>query len=314
MKTGPDYSVVIPLYNEEENVPELLRRLSRMVEEIPYGIELVFVDDGSGDHTVEELRKGFGNMNAKIVVLSRNFGHQTAVSAGLEHALGARGALIIDGDLQDPPELLLPMIDKMNEGYDVVYAVRRNRKEGIGKRVLYFIYYRILKTMSETMIPVDSGDFALMSRRVVDLLNSMPEESRFLRGMRAWVGFRQAGYEYDREERAYGKSKYTIRRLFKLAYDGIFNFSTAPVRLIRILGGVSMVGAGLYLLSVLLKKLIYGTVPEGFTALFAAIVLFSGTILFSLSVLGEYIIRIFFEVKGRPKYIVSELYESKTHV
>ncbi len=310
MRTYPEYSIVIPLYNEEENVPELVNRLSRLVDEAPYAIEFVFVDDGSSDRTVEELKNLVATTAGRIVVLSRNFGHQTAVTAGLEHARGAAGALIIDGDLQDPPELLLPMIERMKEGYDVIYAVRRNRKESIGKRALYFIYYRLLKTMSDTMIPVDAGDFALLSRRVVDILNAMPEESRFLRGMRAWVGFRQVGYEYDRSERAHGESKYTFRRLFKLAYDGIFNFSTAPVRLIRILGGVSMAGAGLYLFSVLLKKLIYGTVPEGFTALFAAIVLFSGVILFSLSVLGEYIIRIFFEVKGRPKYIVSELYES----
>ena len=214
--------------------------------------------------------------------------------------------MIIDGDLQDPPELLPAFYELYKQGNDVVYAIRKKRKEGLLKKVSYHIFYRVLRSISYIEIPLDSGDFSLVSRRIVDVLNQMPEESRYIRGMRTWIGFKQTGYEYDRDERQAGDSKYSFKKLFKLAYNGIFNFSEFPVKLITNMGFISISISLIYLLYSIVKKYLYGDVPQGFTALLFAIILFSGVQLISLGIIGEYVLRIFFQVKGRPLYIVKK--------
>ncbi len=218
--------------------------------------------------------------------------------------IDADAVFVLDGDLQDPPELLGSFVEKMNKEYDVVYGIRKNRKEGFLKKACYKLYYRLIKRSANIKMPLDAGDFSLMSRRVVLHLNQMPEESRYLRGMRSWVGFRQAGIEYDRDERKGGQSKYSWRALWKLAFNGLFNFSEAPIRFIGLVGFITILVSLAYLVITIYKKLVFGTVPEGFTALIFAIVLFSGVQLLSIGILGEYILRIFFQVKQRPLYII----------
>ena len=245
------------------------------------------------------------------VFLARNYGHQLALSAGMSVVNGTEGVMVIDGDLQDPPELLSQFYDLLKQGNDVVYAVRKKRKEGILKRTAYHLFYRLLKKISYIDIPLDSGDFCLMNRRVVDILNKMPEESRYIRGMRSWIGFKQVGLEYERDERQAGTSKYSFSLLWKLAYNGIFNFSEFPIKLVSRIGVFVIIFSILYLIGVLLKKLIYGTVPEGFITLFFIISLFSGIQLISLGLIGEYILRIFFQTKGRPLFIIKDRIENK---
>lgn len=241
------------------------------------------------------------------IFLSRNFGHQNALSAGMQIARGTEGIFIIDGDLQDPPELLLEFYPYLAKDYDVIYAVRKKRKEGLIKRFAYKMYYRIQKRLSNIDIPVDSGDFSLISRRAADTLNSIPEESRYIRGLRTWIGFKQIGIEYDRGRREFGNSKYTFWNLLKLASNGILNFSDLPIRIITLIGITAIATSTAYLISVLIKKYVYHVVPVGFTALIAAIILFGGIQLFCIGILGEYIVRIFFQVKNRPKFIIKEI-------
>jgi polyisoprenyl-phosphate glycosyltransferase len=270
-------------------------------------VEVVLVDDGSRDNTADLIRlTALSDPRYHGVLLARNFGHQTAVTAGMAVARGTEAVFIIDGDLQDPPELLPNFYEHIQNGYDVVYAVRRKRKENFLKRFAYSTFYRILKNISYVDIPLDSGDFSMVSRRVVDLMNQMPEESRFLRGMRSWVGFRQIGVEYERSERVAGSPKYTFRMLRNLAYNGIFNFSEFPVKFIIRTGALIMGIATVYLIQTLVKKYLFGTVPQGFTALLFVIVLFSGIQLMALGIIGEYVLRIFFQVKGRPLFVLKE--------
>lgn len=273
----------------------------------PLTIEAVLIDDGSRDNTPTLMRQlALLDPRYHCVFLSRNYGHQLALTAGLAAARGSEALFIIDGDLQDPPELLPEFYKKMQEGYDVVYAVRRKRKENFIKRTGYFLFYRTLKSISYVDIPLDSGDFSLISRRVADVMNQMPEESRFLRGMRSWVGFKQTGYEYERSERVAGESKYSFKQLFGLAYNGIFNFSEFPIKFMTRTGMVSIGIALVYLLVTLAKKLFFGDVIEGFTALLFVIILFSGVQLIALGIIGEYVLRIFFQSKGRPLFVVKE--------
>lgn len=299
-------AILVPLYNEEEVLPVLLDRLCRITENATLAIEVMLVDDGSTDGTAYLLGKALqGKPGFSAISLSRNFGHAAAITAGLwELGNNADAVFVIDGDLQDPPELLPQFIAKMEEGYDVVYGIRQNRNEGFLKLLAYKTYYRLLKKFSNVRTPLDAGDFALLSARVVALLNQMPEESRYLRGMRSWVGFRQIGIPYNREERAEGSSKYSWKMLFRLAFNGLFNFSEFPIRFIGYVGLVTILISLGYLTLTLYKKIFYGTVPEGFTALIFAIVLFSGVQLLALGIIGEYVLRIFFQVKNRPLYIV----------
>jgi dolichol-phosphate mannosyltransferase len=299
-------TVVVPLYNEQENVRELHRRLVLVLEPLEVSYEIMFVDDGSRDGTARLMRE-LQQQNPCVTALhlSRNFGHQAAVSAGIDHAAG-RAVIVMDGDLQDPPELLPRFIEKWREGHDVIYAVRQHRKEGRIKRLGYFCFYRLLGAVSEFEIPLDSGDFCLMDRRVVDVLKHLPERMRFVRGLRSFVGFRQIGITYNRAAREAGKPKYTFGALAMLAIDGLISFSSYPLRLVTYLGVVTILVAIGLLLWVLSDALYHRTAPQGWASTLVT-VLFMGSIqLFSLGIIGEYIRLIFLETKGRPTYIVRE--------
>jgi dolichol-phosphate mannosyltransferase len=304
----PRISIVVPLYNEEETLPALHHRLLRLINESRLSIEAVLVDDGSRDTTSRMISMiAASDRRFTAVILSRNFGHQLALTAGLANASCTEAVFIIDGDLQDPPEMLSVFYSQLRKGFDVVYGIRRQRKENILKRLSYSLFYRILKSISYTSIPLDSGDFCLISRKVVDILNQMPEESRFLRGMRSWVGFNQIGIPYERDKRKEGKTKYSPSKLLRLALTGIYNFSEIPIRFMTMLGFSIVSFSTVYFVYCLVRKLTYHDVPQGFTMLFFAILLFSGVQLVSLGILGEYILRIFFQVKGRPHFIVSRI-------
>ena len=304
----PQISIVAPLYNEAESLPHLVARLNAVMDASPLCIEVVLVDDGSRDDTAASMQQlALTDGRYHCVFLSRNYGHQIALTAGMAVARATEALFIIDGDLQDPPELLPEFYAKIGEGYDVVYAVRKKRKESWFKRVAYSTFYRLMRSISYVDIPLDSGDFSLISRRVADVLSQMPEESRFIRGMRSWIGFRQIGVEYERDARQAGESKYSFKMLRKLAYNGIFNFSEYPIKLVTRLGMITLGVATLYLIQTLIKKYVYGDVPQGFTALLFVIILFSGVQLIALGMIGEYVLRIFFQTKGRPLYVVREV-------
>lgn len=303
-------TIVVPLYNEESMMPLLLSRLTTLVSKFPEKVEVLLVDDGSTDKTATILEQvALTHDNFCSVLLSRNFGHQAAISAGLKEAAGTEAVFIIDGDLQDPPELLFEFYQHLRDGYEIIYGIRKKRKEGILLRLSYLIFYRLLNKVSNIEIPLDSGDFCLMSRRAVDVLNQMPEESRFLRGMRSWIGFNQIGVEYEREGRAAGKPKYNLGRLFNLAVNGLFNFTRVPIKFIFFIGLVSMTVSSIYLFFALIKKVFYGIQPSGFTGLLFIIVLASGVQMLSLSIIGEYVSRVFFQTKQRPLYVIKKRIE-----
>jgi polyisoprenyl-phosphate glycosyltransferase len=302
---SPEISVVVPLYNEQENVPELHRRLGLALASLEVPYEIIFVDDGSRDDTprlIDELHAADPSLT--VVHLSRNFGHQAAVCAGLDCALG-RAVMLMDGDLQDPPEVIPEFVARWREGHDVVYAVRRLRKEDPLKRLGYFAFYRILNSISDIDIPLDSGDFCLMDRRVANVLRDLPERARFVRGLRTFVGFRQIGLEYERAAREAGQPKYTLRALIGLAVDGLVSFSSYPLRLVTRMG----IAAALLALALLVWVLVEAVarvhyLPRGWASLLV-VVLFMGSVqLISLGIIGEYIRLIFVESKRRPTYVV----------
>ncbi|QKZ14451.1 glycosyltransferase family 2 protein [Spirosoma sp. KUDC1026] len=306
--SAPQISIIAPLYNETESFPHLVTRLSAVMEASPLAIEIVLIDDGSRDNTAMLMQQlALIDGRYQCVFLSRNYGHQTALTAGIAVARGSEALFIIDGDLQDPPELLGEFYEKMQEGYDVVYAVRKKRKESWFKRTAYSTFYRLIRSISYVDMPLDSGDFSLISRRVADVLNQMPEESRFIRGMRSWIGFRQIGVEYERDARVAGEPKYSFKMLRNLAYNGIFNFSEYPVKAVTRLGMITLGIAFIYLIQTLVKKFFFGDVPQGFTATLFIIVIFNGVQLIALGMIGEYVLRIFFQTKGRPLYVVREV-------
>jgi polyisoprenyl-phosphate glycosyltransferase len=302
----PLLSVVIPLFNEELNVGQLHRRLVDSLDPLGEPYEILFVNDGSRDDTPRRLaRIQDESPQVSVIHLSRNFGHQAAVSAGLEYARG-RAVVVMDGDLQDPPEVLPQFVDRWRKGYDVVYAVRLQRKEGPIKRLCYFLFYRIMNAISDIDIPVDSGDFCLMDRKVVEVLVGLPERMRFVRGLRTFVGFKQTGLRYERAAREAGKPKYTLRSLISLAIDGLVSFSGYPLRLLAYLGVVTAFAAAVMTIWVLIDALANHTAPRGWASVMAAI-LFVGSIqLIGQGVVGEYIRLIFLESKRRPMYIVGE--------
>lgn len=304
---SPDLSVVIPVYNEEANLPALYERLRRVLDATGLQYEIVFVDDGSRDGSralLRDLAARDGRIAA--IELARNFGHQVAISAGLDYARGD-GVIVMDADLQDPPEVLPQFIAKWREGHDVVYAIREQRKESWLKRTAYAGFYRLLQRVAQIEIPLDAGDFCIMDRRVVELLAAMPERNRFVRGIRSWVGLDQIGLAYERQARHAGQPKYTFSRLVYLALDGLVSFSYIPLRVITLLG------FGVSLLSILLavfytiKKLLYGLNPPGFATLIVSIFLLAGMQLITTGVIGEYVGRIFEEVKRRPLYVVRQI-------
>jgi glycosyltransferase involved in cell wall biosynthesis len=302
----PDLSVVVPLFNEESNVTALYDRLVASLSDLGLSYELVFVDDGSLDATPRLLdRLQASDPRVVVIRLSRNFGHQAAVSAGLDHARG-RGVVVMDGDLQDPPEVLGQFVARWRAGYDVIYAVRRRRKESAPKRLGYFAFYRIWNAVCDLDIPLDSGDFCLMDRKVVDALNSLPERMRFVRGLRTFVGFRQSGIDYERGARASGRPKYTLRGLIGLAIDGLVSFSSYPLRLVTYLGLGTAILAVAMMAWVFLDAFVHHTGPRGWASVIVT-VLFMGSIqMIGLGIVGEYLRLIFLEAKGRPSYIVDE--------
>ena len=303
-----DISIVVPLYNEQAVFDNLIERLVKVIDTTLFSCEVLLIDDGSTDntrHLVEKICEKDSRFTG--ILLSRNHGHQLAVSAGLANVRGQKGAMIIDGDLQDPPELVKEFYELLMNGYDVIYAIRKNRKESFLKKVAYSTYYRLQKKISSFTIPIDSGDFSMLSRRVVDTMNNMPEQSRYLRGMRAWVGFKQIGYEYDRDERQAGETKYSWKKLFELAFNGIFNFSDFPVKFITRMGFITVVFSLIYFGYNIYRKLFYDDVPQGFTATILAIILFSGVQLISLGLIGEYVLRIYNQVRKRPLFIIEKI-------
>jgi dolichol-phosphate mannosyltransferase len=309
----PKLSLVIPCYNEGKVLPLLCARLVQSLATLGVSWEAILVDDGSQDDTFEQLTAMHqGEPRFKAISFSRNFGHQTAVFAGLCHTSGEIVA-VMDADLQDPPEFLAMGLAKLKEGYDVVYAVRRQRKEIWFKRVCYAVFDRMLKLISEVEIPLDSGDFCLMRQRVVSVLRQMPERNVFVRGLRAWSGFRQIGIEYNRDARAAGETKYPMRKLLRLAMDGVFAFSPLPLRLATYLGFVSLVlslAAAVFLLAwKVLGFQVLGHRPEevpGWTSMICLLLFMGGTQFLILGIMGEFIGRIYNEVKQRPRWIVRE--------
>lgn len=300
----PELSVIVPLYNEQENVAELHRRLTASLGSLGSDYEILFVDDGSRDATgrmIDALQRT--DRHLSVLHLSRNFGHQAAVSAGLDHALG-RAVMVMDGDLQDPPEVIPEFVARWREGYDVVYAVRQRRKEGPAKRLGYHVFYRLMNLISDLDIPLDSGDFSLMDRRVVDVLRELPEKRRFVRGLRTFVGFRQAGLAYERAAREAGHPKYTFSALLRLATDGLISFSSHPLRISTYLGVTGTAVAFVLTCWVLLDAVTRRSGPHGWASLIV-VVLFMGSVqLLSLGIIGEYVRLIFLESKQRPTYIV----------
>jgi polyisoprenyl-phosphate glycosyltransferase len=307
-------SVVVPCFNESEVIASTQNELDRCLSPSQkFNFEFIYVDDGSRDGTssiLRDLRKR--DPRVRLIRFSRNFGHQAAVSAGIDHAFGDAVA-IMDADLQDPPEVLLAMLEKWHEGFEVVYGVRRNRKENLFKRACYRIFYRVWQRMADIEVPVDSGDFCVMDRQVADVLRGLPENGRFLRGLRAWAGFRQCGFPYERAARHAGEPKYSFARLVRLAASGIFNFSDVPLRFISLAGLVTSAGAILGAILLLLQRLfeihLFGYAPQdmpGYTSLFLALQFFSGIQLLSLGIIGEYVARMYGEIKRRPVYVVAE--------
>lgn len=301
-------SVAIPLHNEESVLPELLARVQGVLEGLPGSShEIVFVDDGSTDRTFEMLCAA-AQADPRIIAisLSRNFGHQAAITAALDHVSGD-AVVVMDGDLQDVPEIIPQFVAKFAEGYDVVYAQRVRRKEPLALRICYFVFYRMMARLSDIHLPLDSGDFGLMSQRVVNQVRRMPEHHRYLRGMRSWVGFRQIGIPVERAARHSGKSKYSALRLMKLAADGIFAFSIVPIRAAALVGALVMFASCFYLAYALYVKIVLHQSPQGFTALLVAVTFLSGIMLFFIGIIGEYVGRIYEETKARPQYVIGKM-------
>lgn len=312
-------SIVIPIFNEEENLQNLYNRLTAAAPSWGEDYEIVLVDDGSRDSSLTMMRvMAEKDARVRVVKLSRNFGHQPAISAGIKTAKGD-AIVIMDGDLQDPPEELHRFLDKWREGYEVVYAVRTKRKEGFFKKIAYSTFYRLLAWISDIEIPLDSGDFCVMDRKVVNVLvHEMPEQLRFVRGMRAFAGFKQVGVTYERAERAAGEVKYTFKKLVQLALDGLFGFSSFPLRLATYMGFIISIPSFFLGIFFVLHRLIgfkvFGHAPEetpGTASLAVGMYFLGGVILIILGILGEYIGRIYIEVKKRPFFVIDEVIEKK---
>jgi len=306
-------SVVVPCYNESEVLAQLYRRLTAAAQSWHEPFEVIVVDDGSDERTWRQLAEIHRRDDRwRVVRFSRNFGHQTAVSAGLSYSRGD-AVIVIDADLQDPPEELHRFLARWREGYEVVYGVRRKRKESFVKRACYAGFYRLLALMSRTPIPLDSGDFCLMDRRVVDAVCALPERNRFVRGLRAWAGFRQVGLEYERHARAAGRPQYTLAKLIRLALDGVLAFSTAPLRLATWLGFfvslLAMIGTAFSFIQRIFADWFaafgWGPVP-GYATIVISLLFLGGVQLICLGVIGEYVGRIYDEVRQRPLWLVRD--------
>jgi len=304
-------SIVVPAYNEEEGIGLLYERVTSAAAAWHDDYEIVIVDDGSRDATLRLLTDiASADSRVKVLSFTRNFGHQAAVTAGLMHATGDIIA-IIDADLQDPPEELERFVQKCRDGYDVVYAIRAKRKESAPKRAAYYLYYRLLRFLANIDIPLDSGDFCVISRRALNTLNALPERNRFVRGLRTWIGYRQIGIAYERHARAAGAPKYTLRGLINLALDGVINFSYKPLRILGITGLVvgilALMAAAAFFVQFVTNTTVLGYNPRdalGWTSLILSILFLSAIQLFGLGILGEYVGRLFEETKRRPPYLI----------
>jgi len=301
-------SIGIPLHNEEEVVPELLGRLLAVLNTIPGGPhEIVFVDDGSTDGTRRLLTEASKHEpRLKVVALSRNFGHQAALSAALDYATGD-AIVLMDGDLQDEPEIIPELVRQHQAGADVVYTRRASREGGLLFRGAYKLYYRLVSTLSEVPLPLDSGDFALLGTRVIAALRRMPERQRYLRGLRSWIGFKQVSVDVHRRARVAGKRKYSAWKLLQLALDGICSFSIVPLRAATLTGLAAIAAVFVFSVYAVYQRLVVGSVPAGFTASLLVMTLLSGVQLLFLGVIGEYLGRVYAEVKARPTYIVADI-------
>ncbi len=304
---GVELTVVVPVFNEEEMVEAFHGESARVLRAMGIAYEVIFVNDGSRDRTLEKLRAIQAEDPAvRVIDFSRNFGHQAAMSAGLDAASG-RAVAIMDGDLQDPPALLPQMMAKWREGLDVVYAVRRSRGgESFFKRTTAFLFYRFMHSAAGIDLPVDTGDFRLMDRKVVEALKSLPERSRFLRGLVSWIGYRQGGVPFDRPARAAGETKFPFWRMARFAMDGITSFSVLPLRLVTLSGFLCFLGSLGVLGWALYVKLFTGHSVQGWASLMGVVLLLGGIQLLSVGVLGEYIARLFDETKRRPLYLVRD--------
>jgi polyisoprenyl-phosphate glycosyltransferase len=300
-------SVAVPVYNEEDVLPELLRRLGVVLDAQPGGPhEMVFVDDGSRDGSVELLEAAARDPRVRVVVLSRNFGHQSALAAALDHVRGDV-VVVMDADLQDPPEEVPRLLDALAAGNDVAYATRVRRKEGLLLRTAYAGAYRMIAGLSKIRLPLDAGDFCAMTRRVVDELKRTPEHNRYMRGLRTWVGFRQVAVPVERSARFAGESKYSLRSLLRLAFDGVFAFSIIPLRVATVAGMMALAASALFTLYAVYVRVFLAQSPAGFTALIVLMTFLSGVQLVFLGIIGEYIGRVYEEVKSRPLYVVDRV-------
>ena len=303
---GPLVSVILPVYNERENLEVLESRLHPVIEQVSGGaFEVLFVDDGSRDGSSEMLDAiNRRDSRYKVIHFSRNFGHQAALQAGLDAARG-QAVVLMDADLQDPPEMLRQLVDKWREGYKVVYAIRRKRKESFWKRAAYNLFYRSMKFIANIDTPFDAGDFCLLDHCVVATLTALPERNRFLRGLRSWVGFKQVGIEYERDARNAGEPKYNMRRLVRLALSGYVGFSSFPLRLAAWFGILSAAAGFLMTIWVVLVRVTKPHVPQGWASTSALILFIGGIQMIMLGVIGEYLGRVYDEVRARPLYVVS---------
>ncbi|WP_411345173.1 glycosyltransferase family 2 protein [Paenibacillus sp. WLX1005] len=301
------YSIIVPVYNEEEVVLECYRRLTEVMQQTGETYELIFVNDGSRDQTAAMITQLCNtDSSVKMIDFSRNFGHQIAITAGMDSASG-EAIVVIDADLQDPPELILQMIEKWKEGYDVVYATRAERKGETGfKKWSAALFYRTLNKLSDIDIPLDTGDFRLIDRKVCEAMKSLKESNRFVRGLVSWVGFRQTSIAYVREERFAGETKYPLKKMLRFASDALIAFSLKPLRLASVLGSFVSLFSFIFLLFVVGQKLMNFSTTPGWASIIACILFLNGIMLVILGVLGEYVGRIYDEVKGRPLYLVQE--------
>ena len=308
-------SVVIPMYYEEEVADICYKRVVNNLKKLSdkYNYEIIFINDGSKDSTLEILKKIASNDdNVKIISFSRNFGHQAAVTAGIRNVTGD-AIIIMDADLQDPPELFEGMIEKWEEGYEVVYGKRKTREgESIFKLLTARMFYNTLNKLSEIEIPKDTGDFRLVDRKVIDVIANLPEHNKFLRGLFSWVGFNQYAYEYNRVNRVAGKTKYPFKKMFKLATDGILSFSAKPLKIVGAIGIFSVIVSIIILIySIVSYMFKLNSLTPGWTSIMCTMTFIGGIILISLWMIGEYIARIYEESLGRPEYIIDELINFK---
>ncbi|MDR0534287.1 MAG: glycosyltransferase family 2 protein [Verrucomicrobiales bacterium] len=301
-------SIVIPVFNEAAGIELLIQRLAKVTAQLSsHTWEIVFVDDGSNDDTVDTITKYRHLFHGPLTIVefSRNFGHQPALLAGLQQSSGDI-IFCIDADLQDPPELFGAMLEKQAEGFDVVYAVRKTRTESWPKRWAYKLFYRLQAYLTEIPLPVDAGDFGLVTRRVAEIMIHSADKDLFLRGLRGWSGFRQTGYEYDRPARAVGQAKYSFVKLLRLALSGLFGFSSLPLKFATGIGMISVGGCMIYGIYALIEKLFLGSTPAGWTSTVLLILFLGGTQLLSIGILGEYIGRVYKQLQSRPLFVVKK--------